>query len=91
MQEEDDAGLPVLGGILLPVAEQLGQEHQVVVVHPHHVVAVPPLTDESNNKKTHTHKRYSSEATSDQPTGASSDEQYTQGRGTALTRQSVRQ
>lgn len=62
VQEEDDAGLPVLGGILLPVAEQLGQEHQVVVVHPHHVVAVPPPAGVPPKKKKKK-KKYSGEAT----------------------------
>lgn len=45
VQDDDGAGLPVLGGILLPVVQQLGQDHQVVVVHPQYVVPVPTLTE----------------------------------------------
>lgn len=42
VQEEDDARLPLLlrRGKLFPIAEDLRQEHQMVVVDPHHIVLV---------------------------------------------------
>lgn len=43
VQKEDDARLPLAGHLLLAVAEDLRQQHQVVVVHPHHAVAVIPI------------------------------------------------
>lgn len=40
VQEEDDARLPLLLRLLFAVAEDLRQQHQVVVVDPHDAVAV---------------------------------------------------
>ena len=54
VKEEDYARLPLLASLLLPVAEHLWQQHQVVVVDPHHAVAVLSFPDTQKKIKTTT-------------------------------------
>ena len=51
VQEENDAGLPLLRNPLLLVAEHLPQQHQVVVVDPHYAVAVLFFPGKKKEKK----------------------------------------
>ena len=50
MQEKDDARPPLPEHSLFPVTQDLGQQHQMVVVYPHDAVATTLLTASENNR-----------------------------------------
>lgn len=56
MKEEDDAGLARFEDVLLSIAEDLRQQHEVVVVHPHDAVRVLPDPN-ATHRRTRTYDR----------------------------------